>query len=349
MRVLLPTDDPEIIPALVEGYQQLGHEVVTGKRNFFLRASKHDLVHFLWPEEFTEWREPSRAKLDFIRECLDWWCSNSRTMVSVNNLYPHCHEDSALFKALYEMFYARCDTILHHSRTSKELVNEAFPVSARRRNVVGTMFNYDRYLPARLDREGARRSFGFNPKEFVLLVFGALRKTEEILLIYRAYARAKVAHKRLLMAGRYRAGSRRKIFLWNMWLKSIRAVSVKTFIPEDDVHRYIEASDAIMIPRLNDLSSGVVGLGGTFGRVLIAPNHGSFPDYLAGTDNLLFNSGDPDSLAESIERASRMDREAAGRKNRKMADSWTWKRILEPALLGESVSPTSETLATLGV
>jgi hypothetical protein len=73
--------------------------------------------------------------------------------------------------------------------------------------------------------------------------------------------------------------------------------------------------------------------------LLIAPNHGSFPDYLAGTDNLLFNSGDSKSLAEAIERASRVDRDAAGRKNRKLADGWTWKRILEPALAVESESP----------
>jgi len=349
MRVLIPTDDPEIVPALVEGYQQLGHEVVTGKRNFFLRACRHDLVHFLWPEEFTEWKVPSPAKLDLIRDCVDWWCSTGATMVSVNNLFPHCYEDSAEFRRLYEIFYARCGTILHHSRASRDLVNEAFPVSTRQRNVVATMFNYDRYLPAKLDREAARRSFGFGADEFVLLVFGALRKTEEILLIHQAYRGAKVVKKRLLMAGRYRAGSRRKIFLWNLWLRSIRAVSVKSFIPEDDVHRYIEAADAIIIPRLNDLSSGVVGLGGTFGRLLIAPNHGSFPDYLAGTDNLLFQSGDAGSLSRAIEQASRLDREAAGRKNRRMADGWTWKRILESALLGENEPARSATFATMNV
>src|SRR6516162_2620905 len=122
MRVLIPTDDLEIIPALVEGYQQLGYEAVTGKRNFFLRASKHDLVHFLWPEEFSDWQVPSQAKLELIRQSLDWWCSSTRTLLSVNNLLPHCQEDSSEFRALYEMFYARCDTILHHSRASKELV-----------------------------------------------------------------------------------------------------------------------------------------------------------------------------------------------------------------------------------
>src|SRR3954468_17278183 len=148
------------------------------------------------------------------------------------------------------MFYARCDTILHHSAASKELVNQAFPVSARRRNVVATMFNYDRYLPAKLDRQAARSSFGLKKDEFVLVVFGALRKTEEVLLIYRAYTKAKVPNKRLLMAGRFRAGSRRKIFLWHLWLKKIRAIAVKSFIPEEEVHRYIEAADAIMIPRL---------------------------------------------------------------------------------------------------
>jgi hypothetical protein len=337
-RVLIPTDDREIVPSLVDGYRHLGYEVVTGTRNFFLRACGYDLIHFLWPEELTAWHVPTPQKLEQIRETFAWWKSRSRTLISVNNLYPHGHEGNLEFKRLYEIFYSCCETILHHSHASLRLVNGEFPLSAKRRNVVATMFNYDRYLPATLDRDLARNSFGFHNDEFVILIFGALRKSDEVKLIKRAYLNARIPQKRLLMAGRCVGGPsglqrRWNAFGWHVWLKTNRAVSVSTYILEEDVHRYCEAADVIVVPRLNDLSSGLVGLGATFGRLIVAPNHGSFPDYLEGTDNLLYESGNPGSLAEAIEKASQMDREAVGRKNRALADAWTWERILQKALL----------------
>jgi hypothetical protein len=217
------------------------------------------------------------------------------------------------------------------------LVTREFPIAVKRRNVVATMFNYDSYLPARLDRDFARKSFGFAPHDFVILIFGALRKPGEIRLIKRAYRRAKVPYKRLLMAGRFVGGPggvrrRWNSMLWLWWLKAKRAVAVPEFIPGAEVHRFCEAADVIVVPRLNDLSSGLVGLGATFSRLLIAPKHGSFPDYLAGTDNLLYESGNADSLAKALQAATQVDRDAAGRKNRALADGWTWERILQAAL-----------------
>ena len=337
-RVLIPTEDLEILPGVVEGYQKLGFEPVAGTRNFFLRAAAFDLIHFFWPEELTAWTAPSPAKLRQIEETLDWWMARSRTLISVNNLYPHGHEGNPAYKQLYELFYSRCPTILHHSETSRKLVNAEFPVSRTKRNVVATMFNYDRYLPPKLDRDRARESFGFGRQDFVVLVFGAIRKFDEIRLVRRAFAAAKAPHKRLLMAGRFTGthncppslGQRAQ---WKLWLKRIRAVCANTFIPDHEVHRYFEAADVVLIPRITDLSSGVVGLGATFGRLLIAPNHGSFPDYLAGTRNLFFDPQRPADLARAITEASQVDRDAAGRLNRQVGDGWTWEAILRSALV----------------
>ncbi len=335
--VLIPTNDQTIIPDLVEGYHKLGFEVVTGAANFFLRAHSFDLVHILWPEELTGWKSPTQAQLEEIREVAEWWVARTPLMISVNNLYPHGREGEEASKALYEIFYTNCDLILHHCEASRQLVNAEFPISARQRNIVTTMFGYHRHLPLRFDRDSARRSFGFVPDEFVLLVFGALRNRNEIKLLQSAFGAARVPHKRLLMAGRYveslgRWERRWRNYLWSHWLRQQGAVAVTDFIPDEQVHRYFEAADAVIVPRLCDLSSGVIGMGMTFGTLVIAPDHGTFPDYISGTSNLLYKSGNAQSMAEAIEAATQIDRIVAGQESREKATDWTWERILRTAL-----------------
>lgn len=334
--VLIPTNDQSLTPYVVEGYRKLGFDVVTGTANFFLRAHPFDLVHILWPEELTDWKSPTQTQLAKVRETAEWWATRTPMMISVNNLYPHGKEGDAACKALYETFYATCDLILHHCESSKRLVNVEFPISAQRRNVVATMFGYHQHLPSQLDREAARRSFGFAQEEFVVLVFGALRNRSEIDLLQSGFTTARVPNKRLLMAGRYveplgRWERRWRDMMWSRWLRKQKAVAVTEFIPDEQVHRYFEAADVLMIPRLCDLSSGVIGMGMTFGTLIIAPDHGAFPDYLVDTPNLLYKSGSAQSLAESIEAAVRLDRTAAGQQNRSAARDWTWERILRMA------------------
>jgi glycosyltransferase involved in cell wall biosynthesis len=335
--VLIPSNEPNLIPYLVEGYQRLGIEAAAGAANFFLRSHSYDLLHILWPEELSGWRPPSPLQLKEIREAVEWWAARAPMMISVNNFYPHGYEGNAAYKELYEIFYSRCDRILHHSKASKRIINDEFPVSAGRPNIISTMFGYHRHIPAERDREKARRSFGFSSEELVVLVFGALRKWEEIELLKTAFRQAKIREKRLLMAGRYleslgRWEYKRRHFSWNTWLRRQNAVVITQFIPDDEVYRYFEAADVVVIPRLNDLSSGVVGMGMTFGTLIIAPDHGAFPDYLEGTHHLFYKSGDGLSLACAIEKAAELDRPAIRAHSRAIVETWTWDRILRTAL-----------------
>jgi glycosyltransferase involved in cell wall biosynthesis len=336
--VLVPTDDMMIIPGITGEYARRGFDVVVGVRNFFLQLHRADLVHVQWPEEIAGWNLPSAETLREIRAALDGWARRCAVLVSVNNLYPHGYEGHPVMKELYEAFYERCSGILHYCETSRKLVLREFPSARTRPHVVTNYFCYDNLLPEKLDRREARRGFGFDDEDFVVLVFGALRFWAEIRLIQGGYSKARVRRKRLLMAGRFteensgRWQHRWRRLRWRLWLKGCRAQPVSGFIPDSDVHRYVEAADAVLVPRLKDMTSGLVGLGLTFSRTIIAPNHGAYPDYLAGTDNPLYESGNPDSLARAIENAAAMDRTAVERQNREIADTWRWESLIEAGL-----------------
>jgi glycosyltransferase involved in cell wall biosynthesis len=335
--VLIPTDDMMIIPGITGEYARRGFDVVVGVRNFFLHLHRADLVHVQWPEEISGWKLPSAAMLAQIRTALDEWAKRCPVLVSVNNFYPHGYDGHPVMKELYEIFYERCAGILHYCETSKEMVLREFPSARSKPHVVTNYFCYDRLLPGQLDRWKARRSFGFEDDEFVVLVFGALRFWAETQLIQLGFGQARVKRKRLLMAGRFNEPGGRlqrgwRQLRWKLWLKSCGARNVMDYIPDEGVHRYAEAADAVIVPRLKDMTSGLVGLGLTFARTIIAPDHGAYPDYLAGTGNPLYASGNAESLARAIEKAAAMDRSKVEIQNRALADRWTWQSLIEAGL-----------------
>ena len=82
-----------------------------------------------------------------------------------------------------------------------------------------------------------------------------------------------------------------ELLAWRLWLKSRRAVVEPSYVPENEMSRFIDLSDVAIVPRIGGLSSAIPSIAMTFGRMVIAPNRGAYPDYFAGTRNLLYQTG----------------------------------------------------------
>ena len=333
-RVLLPSDQRDWVVNFVDGYRRLGWEVTTGVFNFELEACHHDVVHFNWPEELTGWRLPSASQIDEIVARLDRLAPHSRMIATVNNLYPHGQHQNRRWHRLYAALYERAEVIHHFSHASKEAVCREYPSVAGRNHIVRVGFNYDLMLPsAPRDRVAARRAFGFAPDEVVYLCFGSLRSWQEVHLIRDAFARARVARKRLFMVARYLSPAsswalRLKRLRWQFWQRWHRVVRIADYVPDNEVPRIFDAADAVVVVRNNSLTSGVPSLAMTFGRFVIASNVGGIPEYLAGAENLLYDPTSTYSLVEALERAAHTDRETIGAANRRIADGWKWADII---------------------
>lgn len=337
MRILIASDEPCFTVGLARGYALLGHEVLLGAQNFVQRLGTFDIVHFLWPEEYTCRQEPDDSTLAGISDALDWWGQRARLLISVNNFYPHGLEGNPAYRQLYGLFYSKCHAIHHFSNASREAVCREWPAALSKPQAVTTGFNYEHLLRCDADRTALRDALGVNPGDMVVLVFGTLRKWDEVRLIMKAVSAAHVPNLRLLIVARYSVGGlsarawlKRK--MWDAWCRWHRAITVGRFVPDEQVYRYLMASDVVLVPRINDLSSALPALAMTFGRMVIAPNHGAFPEYLAGSRNLLYESGIARSLAAAIRQAAASDREEIGRENRQLAAAKPWSSIAEVCL-----------------
>jgi glycosyltransferase involved in cell wall biosynthesis len=78
-----------------------------------------------------------------------------------------------------------------------------------------------------------------------------------------------------------------------------RVTVVNSFVPNEDVHRYFQVSDAIMLYYLTATPSGVESIGYNFHMPILATRVGHFPETVKdGYNGYLAEPGDIDSMAE---------------------------------------------------
>lgn len=336
-RVLLTTDEPNFTLGLVEGYRSLGWEVVTGVNNFRIRAAHYDLVHHQWPEEFSRWQIPGEREMNEIRGHLEWWKTRTMSIFSVNNLYPHQYDRNPVFHELYSMFYEHCQLISHYSHASQRLVLEEFPAAREAHHAVHSLGSYSVTLNRQVERGSRRSQMGIRDDEFVVLMVGSLRSWGEINLMRKAFDLADIPNKRLLMAGKVKV-RRSPLREWlrflalSLWLKRRKAVVDTRYVPEEEISQFVDSCDVTIVPRLSGLSSAIPILTMTFGKTVIAPDHGAYPEYLNGSRNFLYKTGSAESLARALEKASSLDLNEIGRENAVIAAKWTWIHVVRTCL-----------------
>ena len=76
--VLIPSDNFDFVANFAEGYRKLGFDFSGGRINFELECRRYDIVHLLWPEELTEWRQPTSQQIDEILARMDRWAQHSK-------------------------------------------------------------------------------------------------------------------------------------------------------------------------------------------------------------------------------------------------------------------------------
>jgi len=299
-----------------------------------LECRKYDILHFLWPEELTNWQRPTSDQIDQVLARLDRWAKHSKIIISVNNLYPHGYDKDPAFHRLYVGFYERANVIHHFSNASKDAVFREFPSTVLYNHIAHVGFNYERLLPKfKIDRAAARRSFGFAAEDMVFLAFGTLRFWEEARLLMQAFGSANVSGRKLLLATRYNGygaswRQRMRRWRWHVWSKTDRITAITDRISDAQLPGLFAAADAIIVIRQNSISSGVPSLAMTFGRFVIAPNFGGIAEYLDGTENILYDEFSALDLSKAMERASIADRERVGDSNALIASRWGWEDIV---------------------
>lgn len=308
-------------------------DVTWDYEEFWACKNSYDIVHVHWPEYLSfeiENYTHNTDKLpkvlwDRIMDCLSYWHKNSTIVYTRHVRAPHNRDDDE-FKRLYKTVFQYCTAITHFAEFSIHQFKTYFPTL---QIPIHTVIPQHKHvaIPNNSTKESARELLNIDEKAKVLLSFGLIKENEKE-IINKAFDAIPSDNKVLLAPGwkvqRRKIGYirlRELVLKWEIWYKQLnkkRRIQLG-FIQEEDAHLYCNAADVLFIPRTNELFSGNISLGFTFGTVVVGKNDSNIGEILKQYNNPTFSVNDDHSLSEAIKKAFKSAEDHLGEKNRSVA------------------------------
>lgn len=329
----IPTPNNRFVVDLKEGLEQYA-DIDWDYQAFWAMDKKYDIIHIHWPEYLSFELESYLHKTSpmpnllwqNLIQCLDFWKKNAHIIYTRHVQYPHSRHDQE-FLRLYRTTVSYCSTVIHFGRYSIKQFKEFYPDLTSIKHVVIPHHNYES-LPNHSNTIAARQKLGIDKDASVMLVFGAIKENEKK-IIKSAFSYIPNKNKVLLAPG-WKI-NRRKIsyirlrdWIWKFekWIASQhkRYKFNLGFISEEQAHYFLNASDFLFIPRTNELNSGNITLGCTFGLVVVGKNSADIGEILLETGNPTFEVGNIESLKNSIQKALCLKENEHGRRNQEIAE-----------------------------
>lgn len=251
----------------------------------------------------------------------------------------HSLEASALDSMIFSQTARRADALLVHNRESKRVVEEKWGVLNSRVHLI-VHGGYDQYYSVGQSRPEARQRLGLSPTDFVLLVFGSIRKYKglDYLLPALVDVRRNAPELRVIVAGRAFDKA-----LGESYVRMTSTLGLEStvefrnrFIETREVEDLFTACDLVVLPYVRIDQSGVLFLAYTFGRPVLATRVGGLPELVRdGESGFLVAPADSQALCAGVTRAwnekSRLP-EMGARARRLIDEEYTWERQAETTI-----------------
>jgi hypothetical protein len=339
----IPTPGNRFVVDLKEGLEKYV-DVVWDYDEFWAMENDYDVIHIHWPEYLSFELESYLYKKDPIPQelwdktitCLEYWSKHAKIIYTRHVQYPHARQDEDFLK-LYHVTASYCDTVIHFANYSIQQFKEFYPELSHIKHVVIPHHNYAS-LPNLSTKSEARKKLAISKDVHVMLVFGSIKENEKP-LINKAFAAIPYKKKVLLAPGwnvqRRKIGYiRLREWVWKLekwWASKNKKKKINLgFIQEADAHYYLNAADFLFIPRTNELNSGNITLGCTFGLVVVGKEDADIGEILKETGNPTFMVQSPKSIEDAVLKAIKLSDIDHGKKNKlKAIKEWGINRIAE--------------------
>jgi glycosyltransferase involved in cell wall biosynthesis len=225
---------------------------------------------------------------------------------------------------------ANASLVITHSETARNLVMREFSMDNKHPIVVVPHGNYTESYDNTVSAENARKHLELDGGSVIFLFFGNIRPYKGVPELIEAYQRLQSSSHSLVIAGRPLNDN--TLFDIKRRIENNKRIQLREgFIPDEDVQVYMNASDVVVFPYQDILTSGAIILAMSFGRACIAPALGCIPDVLDDRGAFLYDPSVPDGLRNAMQKAvhSRALLKQMGEWNRTRAAEWNWGRIAE--------------------
>ena len=290
---------------------------------------KCDLIHLHWTDLFLlagkPWWSVMKSCL-FLLELLLLRLRGAKIVWTVHNIVNH--ED---YHGQIELFFNKlilrlCDRLIIHCEAARHEVIQTYKSLLNSRIAIIPHGHYKDHYENQISRVHARNLLKIGPKDTVFLHFGAIRPYKGIPQLIEAFRKLKSEKVRLLIAGLPNSNDIRAE-IEKQCREDRRIRAVLEFVPKDQVQVYMNASDVVVMPFRDILTSGSVVLTMGFAKAIIAPRLGCLPEILNEKGAILYDPSIKGALGVALEKACKLDLDSMGRHNYHRVSQFDWNKI----------------------
>ena len=194
-KVLLYASKASRINPYVEELESIFHKIgvkpILSDTDFWEKTGNYQVIIFQWPEELVHWHIPSDKEIEKLNKTLLFWADKSKIIVTRHNIIPHHCDGSDQYKKLYTLMYSFADAVIHLGEFSKKQYLKTFHDNAFINKQLQVVIPHPIYTSFKNNTlQDQARSFLKLPKnKKIILVFGHIRKKEELILIHSTFSK----------------------------------------------------------------------------------------------------------------------------------------------------------------
>jgi len=220
--------------------------------------------------------------------------------ICCNNVMPH---DKIFFSEfLTKLILKRGDCFLIHSKEEEEIFRNILPY---KKNYTTTVCpNLNVCQSKGYSKESARNELGILENDKILLFFGFVRKYKGLQYLLKAMPEVIKKHKnlKLWIVGEFYDDKEEYMKLIRERKIEEYVIIHERFIPDNEVEKYVKASDIVVLPYETATTSGVIQVAYQHDRPVIVSDVGGLPEVVKEKKTgLLFPPCDVNELANKIE------------------------------------------------
>jgi glycosyltransferase involved in cell wall biosynthesis len=294
---------------------------------------KPDIIHLHWIHLF--FLQQSRNKslicsIKFFFEVIIAKIIGVKIIWTIHNISNHEKINKKYEKICNTFMIILCNKFFIHYNSGKKIFISYYKIKEKVAERIETIYhgNYINNYSNFLSRSYSKDILGFSEKEIVFLFFGMIRPYKGILQLVQAFRSLQKEEARLLIVG----SPQHKMMtqeLIDVAKFDQRIRIVPHYILDDQIQLYMNASDAVVLPFQEVLTSGSALLAMSFGKALIVPRIGCMDEVCGAEGALLYDPQEKDGLLKALQQALSVDLNMMGQHNYAQAKRCDWDMIAE--------------------
>jgi glycosyltransferase involved in cell wall biosynthesis len=297
-----------------------------------IREWKPDGIHIHWQHEFfLSQKSKSKTIIKSLSSLLQLRLLkllNIKLVWTVHNIIDHECSFPALELLFLKSFARLLDGIIVHCEVARSELIESLQLKTLDKVFHiphGSMLGF---YPNKISQNEARHILDISRSDVVFLFFGQVRPYKGIMELIDAFTCLDCQQCKLLIVGKPIDDHIAKDI--NKIAQNKASILIHfDFIADDSVQIYANASDVMVFPYRDILTSGATELALAFAKPVIAPRLGCISENLDETGSFLYDPSRKSGLFDAMRKAinHRAEHQVMGKHNLCLAKKYQWKAI----------------------